>query len=163
MEEIARFKKVSFEQYKHDRGADINEEALRQEYDAIQIPTRSTFSSAGYDFVVPFDVDINEKPVLIPTGIRAPMDSSYFLMIVPRSGLGFKYGMRLRNTCGIIDADYADAKNEGHIMCKVASDKPFSLKAGDRFIQGIFIPYGLSQNGNKQSRRTGGMGSTGLN
>lgn len=162
MKKIARFMKVSFEQYKESRGSDIDEETLKKEYDQIRLPQRATSASAGYDFVVPFDVEIGTEPILIPTGIRVPMWGCYFLMLVPRSGLGFKYGMRLKNTCGIIDADYVLASNEGHIMCKVISDTPFSLKAGDRFVQGIFIPYGISHNGNVTDARTGGMGSTGL-
>lgn len=152
--------KVSFEQYKSAR-KHVDEETARKEYDAIQIPYRGTKASAGYDFRIPFDVELGEEPVLIPTGIRTLMQDAYFLMIVPRSGLGFKYGTQLLNTIGIIDADYSRADNEGHIMCKLVSKVPCSLKAGDRFVQGIFIPYGISQNGNSTAVRTGGMGSTG--
>ena len=38
------------------------------------------------------------------------------LLLMPRSSLGFKYGIRLSNTVGVIDADYADSDNEGHII-----------------------------------------------
>ena len=160
MDTVGRFMKVSFEQYSSMRKG-MDEETVRKEYEEIQIPCRGTKSSAGYDFRVPYDVDLGEEPILIPTGIRALIQDDYFLMLVPRSGLGFKYGTRLLNTIGIIDADYFRADNEGHIMCKLVSKIPCSLKAGDRFVHGIFIPYGISQNGNSTAVRTGGMGSTG--
>ena len=65
------------------------------------------------------------------------------LLIVPRSGLGFKYGIRLPNTIGVIDADYAQADNEGHIL--VAFENPSSedvkLRQGKPFVQGIIVKY----------------------
>ena len=83
-------------------------------------------------------------------------------MCVPRSGLGFKYGCRLVNTCGIIDEDYYYADNEGHIMAKITCDKGFKLASGDRFMQGIFVPYAVTADDDPiASERTGGFGSTG--
>lgn len=171
MENIATFEKVSFEQYLKDReridNPDVADEEwvskMRDEYELIKLPYRATEGSAGYDFYAPADVVINESPVTIPTGIRCKIDHGMFLGIVPRSSLGFKYGMRLQNTLGIIDEDYAFADNEGHIMVRLTSQDAFKLKAGDRFVQGIFFPYGTATNGNGDSKRTGGMGSTGTN
>ena len=40
------------------------------------------------------------------------------LAIFPRSGLGFKYRLQLNNTVGIIDSDYFNSDNEGHILLK---------------------------------------------
>ena len=63
---------------------------------------------------------------------------------------------------GIIDADYYHALNEGHIMIKVTNNgsKQLSLKKGDRFAQGIFIPYGITEDDEASEERTGGFGST---
>lgn len=44
--------------------------------------------------------------IKIPTGIRCRIEPGWFLGILPRSGHGFKYGVRLSNTFGIIDSDY---------------------------------------------------------
>lgn len=102
-------------------------------------------------------------PVLIATGVRVCIEPGWFLACLPRSGLGFKYGMTLRNTMGVIDSDYYHADNEGHIMASIKVDVPVTLQAGDRFMQGIFMPYGISENGNSSmEKRTGGMGSTGV-
>lgn len=168
---IACFEKVSFEQFVKDMIAcglapeSVSDEELRDVYDAVQLPERKTEGSAGYDFHVPVDVSIPETPsdVLIPTGIRVKIDKGWFLMCAPRSGLGFKYGMKLQNTVGVIDSDYYHATNEGHIMAKVSADHDFKLRAGDRFMQGIFMIYGTSSNGNLYNTRTGGFGSTGIN
>ena len=48
------------------------------------------------------------------------------------------------NQVGIIDADYYNNKdNEGHIFVCLQneSDKEVVIKKGDRFVQGIFKPY----------------------
>lgn len=82
-------------------------------------------------------------------------------MCCPKSGLGFKYGMRLSNTIGIIDSDYYFSDNEGHIQAKFSAHKPFSVNAGQKFMQGIFIPYGITCDDHANAVRNGGFGSTG--
>lgn len=110
---MAEFMKVSFEQFKKDCNAlessgalwFKDDDAIRKIYEEIKLPRRATDGSAGYDFYLPFPVSFTTLiPVTIPTGIRIKLDPGTFLMCVPRSGLGFKYGIRLRNSIGIIDA-----------------------------------------------------------
>ena len=76
-------------------------------YDDIILPKRSTLNSAGYDFysVISFTLSPGERRV-IPTGIKASMNSNEFLSIYIRSSLGFKWNIRMCNQVGIIDADY---------------------------------------------------------
>jgi dUTP pyrophosphatase len=71
--------------------------------------------------------------------------------------------LRLANTVGIIDSDYYFSDNEGHIMAKIAveGDQPVLLKVGERFMQGIFIPYGITYTDKATEVRNGGFGSTG--
>ena len=168
---MAEFMKVSYEQFMEDcqklesSGAMwfASEDDIRKTYDAIQLPRRATDGSAGYDFYMPFAASfISVNPTMIPTGIRVKLDPGTFLMCVPRSGLGFKYGMQLRNSVGIIDEDYASADNEGHITAKITTEEPFKLDAGDRFMQGIIVRYGTVENDEPiAGKRTGGFGSTG--
>lgn len=174
-QKIACFEKVSLNQYIESRqkmfdtpenltSGDVKSmmTQFEQEWHDIKLPTRATEGSAGYDFYMPFDLRITDKPVAFPTGICCDMDIGWVLLIMPRSGLGFKYGMRLNNSIGVIDADYYQADNEGHIHAKFyAADKPLELHTGDRFAQGIFLPYGTAVNGNLYTKRTGGFGSTG--
>lgn len=63
MKRIAKFEKVSFEQFKDGwndtfEKTEYNrkEEQLREIYDNIKLPMRATAGSAGYDFFVPADV-----------------------------------------------------------------------------------------------------------
>lgn len=61
--------------------------------------------------------------------------------------------------------DYYYAENEGHIMAKITNDsregKTMHLRAGDRFMQGVFVPYGVTVDDEPRGKRTGGLGSTG--
>ena len=129
----------------------------------IALPKRATAGSAGYDFVSTLEVTIPAGgTALIPTGIRAEMEQGWVLLLFPRSSLGFKYGMRLSNTVGVIDSDYAFAKNEGHIMVKLRNplSGPVTIGRGERFCQGVFLPYGTAEVDEVLTGRTGGFGST---
>ena len=167
--QAAHFEKVSFEQYANffkpgKCSQPYDEKACRAQYDAIKLPTRATEWSAGYDFYLPRRLVLfPDQTILIATGIRVKLDPGWMLALFPRSGLGFKYGFRLRNTVGIIDGDYYYADNEGHIMARVLTDEVIALESGDRFMQGIIVPYGLAydEDMSQMKQRTGGMGSTG--
>ena len=68
-------------------------------------PRRSTKRSAGYDFISPIEIVIPAHGMAkIPTGIKAQMNEDEILSIYPRSSIGFKTGIRLSNTVGIVDA-----------------------------------------------------------
>lgn len=174
MYKIAQFEKVSFEQFKKD-WLDKNpttkltwsEDELRELYDSITLPTRSTTGSAGYDFKAACNVCIPFNDArIIPTGIRCRIDEGWFLDLNPRSGHGFKTGIHLANTRGIIDSDYYNADNEGHIMvkivndCKALTDKPFIVEKDKGFCQGIFTIYGITVDDECDAERHGGIGST---
>ncbi|MBQ7203545.1 MAG: deoxyuridine 5'-triphosphate nucleotidohydrolase [Eubacterium sp.] len=167
MEKIAEFEKVSFEQFKE---AWLNcfpdTEDVKAVYDSIKMPKRATSGSAGYDFYAPSDITFNKgMSNLIPTGIRAKINDGWVLCIFPRSGLGFKHRIQLDNTVGIIDSDYYNSSNEGHIMIKLSCDAHFDnysvvVKAGDGFAQGIFMPFGVTVDDDSTAVRDGGFGST---
>ena len=81
-------------------------------YEDIKLPARATRGSAGYDFYAPYDFTLAPGQwTKIPTGIRIVLDDDKFLLIAPRSGLGFKYRLQLDNTVGIIDSDYCRSDN----------------------------------------------------
>ena len=133
----------------------------------LKLPTRATKASAGYDFFAPFDFTIKSgESIVIPTGVRCKFENENFaLKIYPKSGLGFKYSVGLANTVGIVDADYYNSDNEGHIMIKLTnydSHKEVSIMKGKSFAQGIFEMYGLVVNDDEieKSDRNGGFGST---
>ena len=155
MRTSAKFEKVSFQTFS------VN--GTRQTYEQIKLPKRATGKSAGYDFFAPTSISIApNQTVTVATGVRALMPNDWCLMIFPRSGLGFKYRLRLNNTVGIIDADYSDSDNEGHIFIRMTneSDTPLEIAQGSAFAQGIFVRYLLTEDDDTTTPRNGGLGST---
>ena len=170
MRRCAKFEKVSFDQFKQDfcEVFGLSEEKLKEIYSSIKLPSRATKSSAGYDFYLPVGIELKPGETLkIPTGIRCFMEENVVLSLYPRSSLGFKYKMQLNNTIGIIDADYYNAKNEGHIQIKITNDnnenKTLTLSAKDAFAQGIFTEFLLTYDDETIGERVGGFGSTNKN
>lgn len=173
---IAKFNKVSYEQFKKDWIDTFpvwNEESdevykdrvISDVYNNLILPVRATSGSAGYDFFAPCSITLKpNESIKIPTGIRCNMQDGWVLNIYPRSGHGFKYGTHLANTVGIIDADYFYANNEGHIFVKLVNDsslaKEINIDAGVAFCQGIFLPFGITVDDNTNGIRHGGFGST---
>ena len=171
MKRVARFEKVSKEQYKKDFEVSPNMEhsndpnlALNWCYDNLQLPVRKTKGSAGYDFITSCDLVIMpHSEALIKTGIKCQIEEGYVLELYPRSSLGFKYRLHLNNTVGIIDSDYYNnVNNEGHIMCKMfnPTDKVITIKKGEAYAQGIFKEFFITEDDNATAKRVGGIGST---
>lgn len=166
MKKIAKFHKVSFEQFAEgfaDYSKDLG--VVRKIYDSIKLPKRATKGSAGYDFFAPVGIVLAPGETMkVPTGIRCEMEYDWVLKLYPRSGLGFKYRLQLNNTVGIIDADYFYSDNEGHIFAKITNDsnegKTVEIPAGTGFIQGIFLEYGITVDDDATEIRNGGFGST---
>ena len=160
MTRVARFMRVSPERFAADWADSFPGEAVPA---CPALPRRATAGSAGYDFFAPRAFTLNPgQTVKLPTGVRARIADGWVLMLFPRSGLGFKYRVQLNNTVGIVDADYFGAKNEGHIFVKLtnAGDRPLSVAAGEAFCQGVFVPFGLTEDDDADGERTGGFGST---
>lgn len=155
MKRIAKFFTVSETEYL--------KAGTKEDYQSVKLPLRATKGSAGYDFFAPkeFTLAPNES-VKIATGIRVRIDEGWVLKIYPRSSLGFKYRLSLDNTVGIIDSDYYFAENEGHIFVKMTNcgDKTLTVEKGKAFAQGIFLEYGITEDDQCSSSRTGGIGST---
>lgn len=147
----------------------------------VKMPQRSTSGSMAYDFFAQKDIvikkgewvefgtgvslDGTEKPMLRTrrhdrtTGFDEVQDIeilNWGLMLYPRSGLGFKYKVRLANTTGLVDRDY---RNE--IMCKFTADEDVTIPKGKAYMQGVFVPYlVLDDEIEPTEERKGGFGST---
>ena len=153
--------------------------------DGVIMPRRSTTDSAGYDFYAPCDIVLEPgKDVFVDTGVRfdgteqvmvqmlEPVRSTipnqlyecrnlyasrWAMQLIPRSGLGSRYGVRFLNTVGLIDMDYRDT-----IKATMTCDRPITIRKGDRFMQGVFVPVGvLVGEIEPHDDRRGGHGSTG--
>ena len=142
------------------------EKSLKEvcKYEDISLPNRSTKHSAGYDFKSSFAFTLNPgESKKVPTGIKVCMNEDEYLAIFVRSSMGFKYNIRLCNQVGIVDSDYYNnPDNEGHIFIKIQNEgtEPLIINKGDRFAQGIFMKYLLTDDDISEGERTGGFGST---
>ena len=168
MKKTGKFEKVSYEQWRSAIMAQtdsLTEAEITGLYEQITLPVRATRASAGHDFRSPIWVELAPgEDIVIPTGIRCRITDGWFLGLFPRSGLGFKYYLRLANTTGIIDADYYASDNEGHIMIKLRNesvDNTLTVNRGDAIAQGVFLPYGVTVDDTANAARNGGFGSTG--
>lgn len=166
MNTVAKFEKVSREEFgKASKNLCFDLEVVDKLYNSICLPKRATKGSAGYDFYSPICCVLKQgQSVVIPTGIRCKMDEGWVLTLYPRSGMGFKTGVRLANTVGVIDSDYYFSDNGGHIMLKLVNDgvleKDVRINVGDGICQGIFLPFGITEDDNATAIRNGGFGST---
>ena len=160
---VGKFEKISLEQWHKDYGDDSEGFGDKILKETVKIPTRATKKSAGYDIVTPYEIDLNPgEMVKFPTGLRCKIENGWFLGIFPKSGLGFKYSLRLSNSIGVIDEDYYNSDNEGHIWVKMQNDgnQKIHIERGKAVCQGIFLPYGLTYDDNADGIRNGGLGST---
>lgn len=168
MKRVAQFLKVSRPLYlsaMKEEFPEYTEEDIIDMYETLSLPKRATKGSAGYDFFAPFSFRLPpQASIKIPTGIRVRMDEDWVLKIYPRSGLGFKYRLQMNNTVGIIDSDYYNSDNGGHIFIKLTNanteGKTLDIAQGTGFAQGIFLEYGITVDDDADGTRNGGFGST---
>ena len=136
---MSKFEKISFEQFKKDICDDI------QLYEEYSLPKRETKYAAGYDFYSLYDFTLKPGEIIkLPTGIKVDMMGDEVLLLVDRSGMGFKYNIRMCNQVGVIDKDYYNnANNEGHMFFRLQNegDKDWIVKKGEGIGQGIFMKY----------------------
>ena len=134
-------------------------------YEYVNFPKRKTKQSAGYDIESAVNVVITPgETKLIPTGLKAYMCENEWLGIYIRSSIAVKYGIILANNVAVIDSDYYNnLDNEGHIMLPIrnVSGMPYTVKKGDRIVQGIFHQYYRVDGDKTDGSRIGGIGSTG--
>lgn len=152
------FEKISFNQFKKDIKDNID---LYNEY---LLPKRATKYSVGYDFFAIDDIVIKPgKIVKIPTGYKANFNNDEGLFLIMRSGLGFKYNLRLTNQVGVIESDYYNNEsNEGHMWLSIQNEgnEEVTISKGKAYCQGVFIKYLVTDDDNVANIRKGGLGST---
>ena len=130
-------------------------------------PHYATPGSAGLDLRACIEAPIHLPPggtILVPTGLAIHLaDPGLAAMILPRSGLGHKYGIVLGNLVGLIDSDY-----QGEIMVSMwnRSKEAFTLNPLDRIAQLVVVPvlqvaFNVVDDFAASERGAGGFGSTG--
>lgn len=103
-----------------------------------QLPTKGSEAAGAYDVYMTEDGEANEHTAIkVGLGFAAKVPDGYVAQLMPRSGVGFKHGVELNNTCGIIDADYT---GEWFASIKTKAFPGFKWKAGDRVLQYLLVP-----------------------
>jgi dUTP pyrophosphatase len=131
------------------------------------LPHCATAGSAGMDLRACIEAPLvleSGAAELIATGISIYVeDSELAALLLPRSGLGHKYGIVLGNLVGLIDSDY-----QGPLMvsCWNRGSMPFTISPGDRIAQMVFVPvvhvdFDVVEDFNASVRGVGGFGSSG--
>lgn len=134
--------------------------------DAIE-PTYATPGSAAMDLYVRRDHPAlyvsDGRPAIFGTGLAFAVPGGWMMEIYSRSGHGFKHGIRLANSVGIIDSDY-----RGEIMVCLTADAGGGvlINPGERIAQFTLRPtYELNlielDHLPATTRGAGGFGSTG--
>ena len=147
-----------------NRYFEVVSDKFRKNKGKIILPTRATKSSIAYDFYSPVTITIPPmQSVMIWTDIKAKFNTDEALLINVRSSMG-KHPIMIANTQGWIESDYySNPDNDGNIGIRLFNlgTEPYIIKAGDRIAQGMFIKYLEADNGNTDTERQGGFGSSG--
>lgn len=159
-EPVIESKRQNFKTYTDEQGKKFNFPI------EPKLPTRADKRSAGYDFYVPKNIKLLPmQKTIIFTDVKAYMQEDEVLEIYIRSSLAIKQGLMLSNNVGIIDSSYYNNENnDGNIGVAVVNTTGITieLKAGDRFVQGIFKKFLVADEDNVLSDvRKGGIGSSG--
>ena len=139
--------------------------------DTAILPTYGSEKAAGMDLyadVKSLGVDklyIGPGDCLkVPTGFAFELPEGYCTLILARSGLSTKKGLRPANCVGLCDEDY-----RGNYVVPLYNDSHGDqvIEHGDRIAQLMFIPYVQSflievDNLSETDRGEGGFGSSGV-
>jgi dUTP pyrophosphatase len=132
------------------------------------LPTKGSIEAACFDLHVVQALS-DDIGFTVHTGLSIALPKGYGMLIFPRSGLGSKLGLTLRNGTGVIDSDY-----RGEILLKLTrtymghgTEIGLALQPGSRIAQAMIIQVPevemLEVDELPESvRGTGGFGSTGI-
>ena len=133
------------------------------------LPHYATDGSAGLDMRACLDQPLTLGPgetELLPTGLAIHIgDPGLAAVLLPRSGLGHKYGIVLGNLTGLIDSDY---QGQVYVSCWNRGSEPYVIEPGDRIAQMVFVPveqvaFDIVDEFHESDRGEGGFGHSGRN
>lgn len=138
--------------------------------DTAILPTYGSAKAAGMDLYADIKSMGTDKVYLgpndclkIPIGFAFELPEDYCSLILARSGLATKKGLRPANCVGLCDEDY-----RGNYIVAIRNDSNEMqvIEHGDRIAQLMFVPYVHAEltevnNLSETNRGDGGFGSTG--
>ena len=132
--------------------------------DAARVPTYGSAGAACFDLYASDTVAITPGgTAVVKTGIAVEVPDGHVLMVYSRSGHGFKHGVTLINSVGVVDSDF---KGEVVVGLRNDGDNMFFVSIGDRIAQAMIVPvdsvaFVESDDIGQSARGTSGFGSTG--
>ena len=132
-----------------------------------KLPERQTAGSVGYDISACLDGEVTitqGETRKIGSGFAIALEPGYAAFLYARSGLGINHGVIPANCVGVVDSDY---RGEVIVGLKNTSDKPYTVKDGDRIAQMVIAKCELpeivlNENLEETTRGADGFGSTGI-
>lgn len=128
------------------------------------MPTKGTQGAGAFDIYMPEAGRVfGAIPQVFGLGFAGEVPENHIALIVPRSGIGAKFGIELNNTCGVIDSDY---RGEWLATIRTKSGNGFEWCQHDRLLQFAIVPIKdvsleLVQELSDTDRGSGGFGSSG--
>ena len=105
------------------------------------LPAYATEGAAGMDLRAMLDAPLelaSGQTELIPSGLAIHIeDPDLAAVVLPRSGLGHKYGIVLGNLVGLIDSDY---QGQVFVSCWNRGQESFRVEVGERIAQLVLLP-----------------------
>lgn len=133
--------------------------------EGAQIPTYAHEDDAAADLYAADTVTLSAHSIsnMVRTDVHIALPEGWMAMIVPRSSIGAKTGLRLSNSVGIIDSQYRGPLG---VLYDNISDSDYTINAGDRIAQLLVFPsYHFKpiqlESLDETERNEGGFGSTG--
>lgn len=89
-------------------------------------------TAAGYTVLQPNEV------IEFGVGIKCAIPKGWVGLVLPRSGTGYKYEVRLANTVGVIDSNY---RGEIRVKLRNCGDKDWEIGDFDYICQMVIVPH----------------------
>ena len=116
----------------------VENSVLICESEFFELPKKATDGAACFDIQSADNTEIAPKNSgVVRTGLKFKIPVGYVMLVFSRSGHGFKNGVRLANSVGVIDSDY---RGEVKVKLQNDGDETFSVRYGDRVAQAMLLP-----------------------
>lgn len=96
---------------------------------------------AGYDLFAREEVTLQPGEIArIPLNVATEIPSGAVGLLFQRSSTFSKWGIKLTNGVGVIDSNYSGDGDEWCAEVRNETDKPITIKRGDKICQAVFLP-----------------------
>lgn len=131
-----------------------------------KVPTYAHDTDAAADLYAADTVTLlaHSTSNMIRTGVHIGLPEGWMAIILPRSSIGAKTGLRLSNSAGVIDSSY---RGQLGVLYDNISNSEHTIHAGDRIAQLLVMPSyrfkaTVVEALDETDRGEGGFGSTGV-